>query len=353
MKILVINPGSTSTKIAVYEDRNEVYKESISHSAETLRQFPSVNDQFSFRYDLVLEALKKSGYKLKDLSCIVARGGTPPGARSGATIIGEQLLEALRERPRQRHAANLGPMIAYQLARQAGIPSYIYDPISTDELNPYAKVFGVKGIEKTSMCHVLNTRAMAIAAAAERSENYREKNIIVVHVGGGCSVCLWANGRLTDTVPADGGTFCPERCGYIRGEQLVALCREYGFEQVDRWMVGGGGMVSLLGTNNLQEVEGRIEQGDEEALFYCEAMAYSIARDIASLGPVVNGNIDLLVFTGGGAHWKRLIDLTCDRIAYLNIPWICKPGEDEMRALAEGAVRVMTGEECAREYTEN
>jgi butyrate kinase len=350
MKILVLNPGSTSTKAAVYEDTEEVGKWSITHSREELSQFKSVNDQLSFRYELVIKMLKAAGFSPEDFDCVVSRGGTPPDIHSGATRIGPRLLEVLWERPKQPHASNLGPMIAERIASVKGVPAFIYDPISTDEMNELAHVSGVKGVVRDSMCHVLNTKAIAIAAADEMERDWREMNIIVVHIGGGNSICLWKDGRLDETYPADDAAFSAERCGGMRCEALIKLIKERGMDEVESWMSGHGGVVSLLGTNDLRIVEDRENAGDPEAVLVCASMAYGIAKRIGGLAPVVNGKVDAIVFTGGGAYWKSLINQVCARIEYLNAPIFVKPGENEMKALAGGALRVMKGEEKVWDY---
>lgn len=350
MKILVLNPGSTSTKVAVYNDSEEVGKWSVSHSREDLSRFGSINDQLGYRYDLVMKMLKDAGYNPADFDCVVSRGGTPPDIHSGATRIGPKLLEVLWERPKQPHASNLGPMIADRIASVKGIPAFIYDPISTDEMNDLAHVSGVKGIIRDSMCHVLNTKAMAIAAADEMKRDWRKMNIIVIHIGGGNSVCLWKDGRLDETYPADDAAFSAERCGGMRCEALIKLIEERGMDEVKDWMNGKGGIVSLLGTNDLRVVKERENAGDPEAMLACSAMAYGLAKRIGGLAPVVNGKIDAIVFTGGGAYWKSLIDQIRERIEYLNAPIFVKPGENEMKALAGGALRVMKGEEEVWDY---
>lgn len=350
MKILVLNPGSTSTKVAVYQNTEEIQKKTISHSREELSAFPALLDQLDFRYGLVIDFLKEANYEPGMLDCVISRGGSPPNANSGATVIGDRLIQALRERPKEPHPASLGPIIAARIAEIAGIPSYMYDPISADELNPLAKVFGIKGIEHDSMCHLLNGRAMGISVAKELSRPFDSLNLIVAHIGGGNSICFWSKGHPIDTIPGDACTFSAERCGFIRGERLLALCREYGFETVMGWFHGKGGMVSLLGTNDLREVERKIQAGDKDALLCEEAMAYQLAKSIASLFPVTGGEVDGIVFTGGGAYWDRLINDVKSRIAFLNVPFYMRPGENEMKSLAEGALRVMRGEETALEY---
>ncbi|NTV88826.1 MAG: butyrate kinase [Clostridiales bacterium] len=350
MNILVLNPGSTSTKVAVFRDTEELHKKNLSHSREELSAFNNLLDQLDFRYGLVMDFLREVGFEPSMLDCIMSRGGSPPNVNAGATVIGDRLVTALRERPKEPHPASLGPIIADRIAKAAGIPAYIYDPITADELNPMARVFGVKGIEHDSMCHFLNSHAMGISVAKELGRPFEELNLIVAHFGGGNSMCFWSKGHPIDVIPGDAGTFSSERCGPIRSERLLQLSREYGYETLSGWFHGKGGLVSLLGTNDLRDVEKKIQEGDSYALLVLQAMAYQLAKCIASLFPVTGGEVDGIVLTGGGANLVRLVNEIKSRLVYLNTPIYVRPGENEMQALAEGAYRVMRGEEVAQEY---
>lgn len=350
MYILVINPGSTSTKVALYEDGNELKTKKLTHSREELAQFDTILDQLDFRYNLVMGFMAEIGFESNRLDCVISRGGSPPNVRSGATAINSELVTALRERPKEPHPACIGPIIAYRIAQEENIPSYIYDPITADELNPLARVFGVKGIEHDSMCHVLNTRAMGIAVAKELEKPFNEMTFIVAHFGGGNSLACWHRGLLHDVVPGDSCAFSAERCGPIRNERLLALRREYDEKTIIGWYHGKGGMVSLLGTNDLRETEKMVDEGDEYAILCEEAMAYQLSKSIASLFPAVSGQVDGIVLTGGGAYWPKLVSDIESRLGYLNVPIYVRPGENEMQSLAEGAVRVMNGDEIAHEY---
>lgn len=350
MFILVINPGSTSTKVAVYEDFKEINAKKLTHSKEDLSQFETILDQLDFRYGLVMGFMDEIGFAPSKLDCVISRGGSPPNVRSGATAVNEALVTALRERPKEPHPACVGPMIAYRIAQNENIPSYIYDPITADELNPLARVFGVKGIEQDSMCHVLNTRAMSISVAKELGKPFNKMTFIVAHFGGGNSLACWHKGLLHDVVPGDACAFSAERCGPIRNERLLALRREYDEKTIIGWYHGKGGMVSLLGTNDLRVVEKMVDDGDEMALLCEEAMAYQLSKSIASLFPAVSGQVDGVILTGGGAYWRKLVSDIESRLNYLNVPIYVRPGENEMQSLAEGAVRVMNGDEIAHEY---
>lgn len=352
MKSLVLNLGSTSTKVAIYEYEDVKCTQVFRHSTKDLSCFTKLSDQLEFRRELVARFLKEQGYTPRDLDCVISRGGTPPNVRSGATLVNEQLKDALLNHPLDQNPASLGPVIAYGIAQEGDIPAYIYDPVTANELNPLARMFGVKGIEHDSMGHVLNTRAVGISVAEELGKRFDELNLIIVHLGGGNSTMLWEHGKLTDTIPTDFGSFSSERCGNIRSARVLDLCREYGTDMVKSWFNGKGGMVSLLGTNDLREVEQMIADGDKFALRCEQALAYQLCKLISSLLPVVNGKIDGIVMTGGGAYWERLMQDIQKRLDYLNVPFYIRPGENEMKALSEGAVRLMEGKEKAHIYGE-
>lgn len=350
MKILVINPGSTSTKAAVFEDDREVVRENLAHSKDELSRFKVWTDQLDYRYELVMGFLKQAGLRPQDLSCVMSRGGSPPGIRAGATAVDTCLVDALLHRPLEPHPASLGPVIAAKIAEEASIPAFVYDPITSDELDPLAKVYGVKGITHNSMCHFLNTHAMGMKLAESLGKDFHAMNILIAHIGGGNSICLWKKGHPVDVVPGDACAFSAERAGFMRSERMVQLVQEYGAEKCIGWLHGKGGFVSLLGTNDLREVEKKIIAGDDEALLCQKAMAYQLSKCICSLLPAADGKVDAVIITGGGAYWERLTEDIRDRISFLNIPIHIMPGENEMQALAEGALRVMRGEEAVQRY---
>ncbi len=353
MKYLVLNLGSTSTKVALYDAGEALASEVIRHTAADLSRFASLADQLEYREAFVKDFLVRQGVAPRELACVISHGGSPPDALSGATVVDERLADALLHRHVDGNPASLGPVIAYRIAKAGGIPAYSYDPVTANELNPLARLFGVKGIEHDSLGHVLNTRATGIAVAEELGRRFDDLNLIIVHLGGGNSTMLWAHGKLTDTIPADFGTFSSERCGCIRSSRVLDLVREYGEETVRAWYNGKGGFVSLLGTNDLREVEAMIAGGNRFALRCEQALAYQLAKLIASLYPVVDGQVDGIVVTGGGAYWERLTDDITERVRYLNTPVYIRPGENEMKALAEGALRLTEGKETAHIYGMN
>jgi butyrate kinase len=350
MKILVINPGSTSTKVALFEDNKELVRQSLSHSKDELSKFKVWTEQLDYRHELVMDFLQKERCRPKDLSCVISRGGSPPGIHAGATEVDDKLVDALLHRPLEPHPASLGPVIAKKIAEEAGIPAYVYDPITSDEINPLAKVYGVKGIEHNSMCHFLNTHAMGIKLAEQQERDFNKMTIMVAHIGGGNSICLWKEGHPVDVVPGDACTFSAERAGFMRAEKMVQLVEEYGAETCTKWLHGKGGFVSLLDTNDLREVDKLITTGDKEALLYQKAMAYQLSKCMCSLLPAANGKIDAIIITGGGAHWKRLTDDVVELLEFLEIPIHILPGENEMQALADGAVRIMNKKESVQKY---
>lgn len=350
MKTLVINPGSTSTKAAVFEDDRELARENIRHSKDDLSGFRVWTEQLDYRYELVMQFLEHAGFRPKDLSCVMSRGGSPPGIHAGATAVDERLVDALLHRPLEPHPASLGPVIAAKIAEAAGIPAFVYDPITSDELNPLAKVYGVKGITHNSMCHFLNTHAMGIRLANELGRDFNTMNLLVAHIGGGNSICLWKQGHPVDVVPGDACAFSAERAGFMRSERMVQLVQEYGADTCTGWLHGKGGFVSLLGTNDLRQVEQKIVDGDSEALLCQKAMAYQLVKCICSLLPAADGKVDAVIITGGGAYWERLTDDIKERISFLGLPVYIMPGENEMQALAEGALRVMRGDEAVQTY---
>lgn len=351
--LLVINPGSTSTKIAVFRGAQPEYTETLRHSAEDLSRFAGTIDQLEFRRNLVLEAVKKAGIDLQAIKSVVGRGGMLQPMPGGTYIINERMLKDLREEKRGTHASNLGGLIAYQIAREIGVPSYIVDPVSVDEMEPLARISGVPEIPRESFFHALNQKAIARRAAFDLGKVYNETNLIIAHLGGGVSVGAHRRGRVIDVnnaIPGD-GPFSPERSGGVPAGGLVKMCFDgsYSEEEVMKKLVGKGGLVAYLGTNDAVEVEKRIEAGDAEAKLIYEAMAYQVAKEIGASAAVLKGQVDAVVITGGIAHSRMLVNWIVERISFI-APVKVYPGEDEMAALALGGLRVLTGREPAMEY---
>lgn len=351
-KILAINPGSTSTKIAVYEDEKLLFKKSIEHSLEEVSKFKTINDQYEFRYETIMKALEEENFNVKELSCIVGRGGPAAPFEAGAYLVDDVLVDTLKYKAKNQHVSLLGGIIAYHMAKELSIPAYIYDAVSTDQFDDIARVSGIKEIERKSAGHILNMRAAGFKFAKERNKKYEELNLIIAHLGGGHSVSIHKKSRIVDLISDDEGPFSPERSGGVPCRDLVDLCYEHEREYVHKLLRGKGGLVSFLGTTDAREVERRINDGDEYAKFIYEAMAYQIAKSIASLGPVVDGQVDAIIITGGLAHSEMLMYMITKRIKYLG-EIVIYPGENELESLALGGLRVLRGEEEAHIFREN
>lgn len=352
-KILAINPGSTSTKIALYEGEVRVLSETINHPAEELNKFDRVIDQYEYRKDEILKLLKANNIKLEELSAVVGRGGMLPPLEAGAYKINEKMLNRLKTNPVIEHASNLGAPIAYEIAKPLGIISFIYDSVTVDQLNDIARITGIPEVKRVSFSHVLNSRATAMKAAEKLEKKYEDVNFIVAHIGGGISVAIHSHGRLIDMLSDDEGPFAPERAGRIPGKELINICfsGKYNKKEVTKKMRGNAGLKALLGTHDAMEVEKMITEGDNNAKLIYEAMAYQIAKGIGELATVVNGNVDAVVLTGGIAHSKMITDWVTERIKFI-APVLIMAGENEMEALAYGALRVLKGKENARDYKE-
>jgi butyrate kinase len=352
-RILSINPGSTSTKIALYEDERLVFVESIRHSADEIGQFAKIVDQYAFRRDVILRVLAEKGVDLHSLHAVVGRGGALPPVESGVYHVNERMLEQLRH-PVREHVSNLGAFLAKEIADQVGVPAFIADPPAVDEMEPIARISGLPEIERQSLSHALNLKAAARKAAKHLGKPYEDLNLVVVHMGGGISVSPHRKGRMIDANQALDGTgpFSPERAGGLPIGDLarMAYSGKYTYDQLWRRMVGGGGLVAHLGTNDAREVERRIAAGDEHARMVYESMAYQTAKEIGAMSVVLNGEIDAIVLTGGLAHSRMLTGWIRDRVQWI-APVLIFPGEDEMEALTLGALRVLRGEEQAKEYS--
>jgi butyrate kinase len=359
-RLLVINPGSTSTKVAVYEDEQPLFIETIRHSAEELAKFSSVLDQYEFRLAKVLELVDEWGVPLSTLSAVVGRGGLLRPIPSGTYRVNDRMVARLSEPDQEReHASNLGGLLAEEIASSVGLPAFIVDPVCVDEFDDIARISGLPEIERRSLSHALNLKAVARRAAGDLGRPYDALNLVVVHLGGGISVTAHHRGRMIDVNQALDGTgpFAPERSGGLPVGDVVRMCfGEAPFEGYDltydgmfKKIAGRGGLVAHLGTNSAVEVERRIGEGDAYARLVYEAMAYQIAKEIAAMSSVLKGNVDAIVLTGGVAHSVMLVGWIRGRVDWI-APVLVYPGEDEMLALALGALRVLRGEEKARTY---
>lgn len=352
--LLVINPGSTSTKVAIFVNDKLIQETVLKHDTADLNQFPRIIDQLDFRKNIILEFLHEHRYKVEDIDVFVGRGGMLKALKQGGTyLVTDQMLDDLRTCKYGSHASNLGALIAYSLAHPLNRSAYIVNPVSVDEIWDIARVSGLKGVERTSVYHVLNQKAIAKRHAKLVGKKYEDMNIIVCHLGGGISVGLHINGKVVDVNNALGGDgpFSPERCGQVPSFQLIDICYSgnYTKEEVKKMLVGKGGLYSYLGTSSGLEIDKMIKGGNEEAAFYFKAMAYNVVKEIGSLYFVAGGKIDAIVITGGLAYNKTFIEYIKEYLAGIS-PIAVYPGEDEMRALAEGTLSVLNKEEKLQSY---
>lgn len=350
-RILVINPGSTSTKIAIYDNENPVFVESIEHSQEELSQFENIIDQYDMRKNLILSVLEEKNIAKESITAIVARGGLLPPVQSGAYKVNDDMVYQLKYHPQNEHASNLGAVIAHSLGEKLGIDSYIYDPVTVDELEAIARITGLPEMERKGMGHNLNMRASAIKYAQEIKRPYEELSLLVAHLGGGITLSLHKNGRMIDMISDDEGPFSPERAGGLPIFQVIKMASsgDYDYGSMMRKVRRQGGLMAYFGTTDAREVEEKIAQGDERAELIYEALAHNVAKNIGKLAVVVGGEIDAIILTGGMAHSEMLTNWIKDRVEFIS-PVKITPGENEIDALAFGALRVLRGEEKAHVF---
>lgn len=352
LRILAINPGSTSTKFALYVNESPELVKNIRHSDAELEpsRGRSILEQQQFRAEQIEGALKEAGHDVRDLHAVVGRGGLLPPVASGTYLVNDDMLEELRLAKRGAHAANLGAFLAVYLAREAGVPAYIVDPVSVDEWPEHVRLSGSALLERQCLSHALNSKAVAKRYAREQGKAYESLRLIVAHLGSGISVSAHADGRMIDvTNSREEGAFSTERAGGVPVMQLVDLCfsGRYTRDQVEAALFREAGLYSYLGTKDLLEVERRIAAGDRKAELVFDAMVYQIAKEIGAMAAVLRGRVDALLLTGGMAHSDRLVTALTDYVKWV-APIMRYPGEDELQALVEGALRVLRGEERAR-----
>lgn len=350
-KILAVNPGSTSTKVAVYESENQLFSENIVHSDEELGKFEKVTDEFEMRKANILEVLDKKGVKLEELSAVVGRGGQLVNIHAGGYIVTEAMKKKLTDPAAAQHASNLGGLIAEAIAAPLGIPAYIYDAVGSDELPEIAKITGIPEVVRQSFCHVLNSKAMARKAARKMGRTYQSVNFLVAHLGGGISISAHEKGRIIDVITADGGPFSPERSGSVPLSYIIDMCYSgnYNKKEMKKKIAGMGGLKAYLGTSNCIEIEKMIEKGDSRARKLYEAQAYQIAKGIGELAPTLKGDIDKIIITGGVAYSDMLTGWITEYVNFI-APVVVLPGENELESLAAGALRILNGEEEAEAF---
>ena len=351
-KILIINPGSTSTKIGVYEDETQLMEETLRHTTEEIAQFDTIYDQKDFRKDVILDVLKEKNVDLGDIDVVVGRGGLLKPIPGGTYATTPELLEDLKVGKQGQHASNLGGLLAYDIASEIDVPSYIVDPVVVDELQDVARLSGHPLMDRVSIFHALNQKAVAKRYAKETAKAYEDLNLIVVHMGGGVSVGAHKNGQIIDVANAlDGdGPFSPERSGGLPSGQLMKVCfsGDYTQAEVGKMINGNGGFNAYLGTNDMREVV-EMSKTDEKAALVRDAFHYQLAKEIGSMAVVLDGKVDQIILTGGIAYNQITCDYFKDHCGFI-APITVYPGEDELLALAQGALRVMNGEEEAKLY---
>ena len=351
-KILIINPGSTSTKIGVYEDETQLMEETLRHTTEEIAQYDTIYDQKDFRKNVILDVLKEKDVDLNSIDVVVGRGGLLKPIPGGTYATTPELLEDLKIGKQGQHASNLGGLLAYDIAQEIDVPSYIVDPVVVDELQDVARLSGHPLMDRVSIFHALNQKAVAKRYAKETGKPYDELNLIVVHMGGGVSVGAHKNGQIIDVANAlDGdGPFSPERSGGLPSGQLMKVCfsGDYTQAEVGKMINGNGGFNAYLGTNDMREVV-EMAKSDEKAALVRDAFHYQLGKEIGSMAVVLDGKVDQIILTGGIAYNQITCDYFKDHCGFI-APITVYPGEDELLALAQGALRVMNGEEEAKIY---
>lgn len=349
---LAINPGSTSTKVAVFKGTELLHQKNLTHSADEVGKYSKITDQYDFRKNAILNWLKEVDITTETLKAVVGRGGLLKPMPSGTYTVTNSMIEDLKIGVQGEHASNLGGVIARAIGDMEGIPSYIADPVAVDEFCDLARISGMPELPRRSLVHALNIKAVARRAAKDMGKELHDVNFVMAHLGGGISISPVEKGKILDANNAnEGGPFSPERAGSLPVGDLMKLCYSGKYTQAEmkKMIVGKAGLVGYLGTNDARDVIARINEGDIHAELIFDAMAYQIAKEIGSMAAVLKGKVDAVVLTGGIAYSELLCELIEKRVRFI-APVKVYPGEDEMLALAEGANRVLLGEEKAKIY---
>jgi butyrate kinase len=350
--ILTINPGSTSTKVAVFQNKENVSQTNLTHSTEELSQFKELTDQFDYRKDMILNWLEENDIAIEDLVAVVGRGGLLKPIPSGTYKVTEAMIQDLNIGVQGKHASNLGGIIAKAIADLADIPSFIVDPVAVDEFEAVARISGMPEIPRKSLLHALNIKAITHRVANEMDKAVKDMNLVVAHLGGGISIVPIKQGKMVDANNANEmGPFSPERAGGLPVGDIMRMCYsgDYTYDTLKPKLRGKAGLVAYTGTNDVREVMEMIDNGNEDAKLALDAMAYQIGKEIGAMATVVGGQLDAIVLTGGVAYSDYVTDYIKEMIGFIS-QVIVKPGEDEMLALNEGALRVLSGEEEAKIY---
>lgn len=352
-KLLIINPGSTSTKIGIYNDLTEESSVTLRHDAKEIEQYPDIFSQYGFRVKAITDYLDEKGIPLGSFDAFVGRGGLLKPIESGTYRISEEMLSDLKSGSYGQHASNLGGVLAHELAKESGKEAFIADPVVVDELQEVARISGMPEIKRRSIFHALNQKAVAKRYAKETGREYESLDLIVCHMGGGISTGAHHRGRVIDVNNAlDGeGAFSPERSGGLPAGQLVDMCFSgmYSQQEIRKKITGRGGLVAYLGTNDARAVDNLAKSGDRQARLIFDAMAYQVSKDIAANAAVLKGRVDAIILTGGIAWSKNIVEMIRQSVGFI-AEVVVYPGEDELLALAEAALRVLDGEEEAKTY---
>ncbi len=352
IKSLIINPGSTSTKIGVFEDETLLFEETLRHTTEEIAQYDLIVDQKDFRKAIILDLFKEKNFDIHSLDMVVGRGGMLKPIPGGTYAVTDDLLHDLMIGKQGQHASNLGGILAKEIADSIGKPSYIVDPVVVDELMPIARYSGVPELPRTSVFHALNQKAVAKRYAKEIGKAYNSLNLIVVHMGGGVSVGAHTDGKVVDVFNAlDGdGAFSPERAGAAPSGALIKMCfsGQYTEKEVYKKFVGGGGFNAYLGTNDMRNVE-KMAATDPKAKEVRDAFVFQVCKNIGSMATVLFGKVDQIIVTGGIAYNAAVVEDIKARVDFI-APVTVYPGEDELLALVQGGLRVLNGEEEAQVY---
>lgn len=352
-RILAINPGSTSTKVAVYEGRKLLTELTLRHSAEEIGQFKRVADQFDFRKQIILDAVRNAGIEIESLDAVIGRGGILKPMESGVFEVNAAMKRDLIASERGEHASNLGGLIAADIAEKQGIPAYIADPVVVDELDEVARISGLPQLPRLSIFHALNQKAIARLYADQQQRPYEEMNLIVAHLGGGISIGAHMNGRVVDVNQCLDGEapMSPERAGTLPAGQLAKMCfsGKYTEAEVLKMITGRGGMVAHMGTNDCREIGEWAANGDKKAQLILDAMAYAVAKHIGAAATVLKGKVDAIILTGGIAHNKKICAYISERVEFIAHVTVI-PGENELEALALNALRILQGEDTLKVY---
>ncbi len=349
---LIVNPGSTSTKLAIFKGTQKLVQNNLEHDAKALAKFDKIADQLEYRLGEVREFLKEHGYQVKDFDAIVGRGGLVYGIGGEGYEVDDALVEALSNPELcSQHASNLGGLIGKKLADEGGIKAYIYDAVMGSYLSDVARLTGFPEFKRQPTCHVLNSRAMAMKYCENNGLDYSKNNFIVAHIGGGSSMSAHKQGKIIDIVADDEGPMSPERSGGTQLLSLMEFFEKSGMNVKDfkKRIRGKGGLLAYIGTTDGRKIEELYIEGDEKVKLVYDAMAYQISKYIGWLAPVLNGEVNAIIITGGLAHSKLLTDMVIPRVNFI-APVTVMPGECEMEALAGGGMRILSGDEIAKHY---